>query len=489
MVKMIKKCSSIYIRTYQFLLVFLVLVSPLLSVFNTSTATAQNLHQEQAAQILIEDAVQALNIRDTSKASLHLSLAGQQLESLGNNSISVQTAKIFIGDAIQALKKNDINTAIVRLNLAHQQLNSVNRSPSRTPSLTPPTTTKDTEKTFAELAESIPNETSSISNMTSAIKESLPQPTPFNTYVQCTNLGNDGYYLETGIFVKHGRCLSYADTSFTVGNMTGADNMTTENKGLTKPQTPIAPYSLPSNPPPAIKSYQSGLCLSPKTHYEIDVCKGFLDGSVAGKYDLQNGNRHSGSEKFMGNPPSGFGNGYLVGYSDGYNYFCPAETVNGTSCANTNYTGENVTGYYYGGNNMTSGNMTSGSSVSSGNYTYSNMTPNPIEHRQLVPQQNRINWGEICRNPLVDTLITEPCDTLTTPDGYTLTPEGERVLRCLAGGAVLGVVKPEALTAARALGPAVGCGGTTTGTGGTQDNTGNNDMLGNILGKLLPNKK
>ena len=37
----------------------------------------------------------------------------------------------------------------------------------------------------------------------------------------------------------------------------------------------------------------------------------------------------------------------------------------------------------------------------------------------------------MCRNPIVDSLISEPCEILTTPDGYTLTSEGNRVLRCL----------------------------------------------------------
>lgn len=36
-----------------------------------------------------------------------------------------------------------------------------------------------------------------------------------------------------------------------------------------------------------------------------------------------------------------------------------------------------------------------------------------------------INWGAIYRS--FDSLIVEPCNTLTTPDGYTLTSEGQRV--------------------------------------------------------------
>ena len=54
-----------------------------------------------------------------------------------------------------------------------------------------------------------------------------------------------------------------------------------------------------------------------------------------------------------------------------------------------------------------------------------------IPSQQIPSQQNRINWLELCLNPLVDYVITEECSTLTTPDGYKLTSEGKRVLRCL----------------------------------------------------------
>ena len=49
-------------------------------------------------------------------------------------------------------------------------------------------------------------------------------------------------------------------------------------------------------------------------------------------------------------------------------------------------------------------------------------------------QGTTINWLEIRRNPMVDVMITGPCDTLTTPDGYTLTPQGQHVLECIDGG-------------------------------------------------------
>ena len=43
----------------------------------------------------------------------------------------------------------------------------------------------------------------------------------------------------------------------------------------------------------------------------------------------------------------------------------------------------------------------------------------------VQPQQNRIIWGAICRNPIVDSFISEPCESLAGPDGFALTPEGE----------------------------------------------------------------
>ena len=87
---------------------------------------------------------------------------------------------------------------------------------------------------------------------------------------------------------------------------------------------------------------------------------------------------------------------------------------------------------------------------------------NPYSSSSPIQQQQRsINWGQLCRNPIVDLLITEPCHTLTTRDGYTLTSEGERVIRCLAAGGVLLLYDPSGNTlgAAQVLGPAVGCGG------------------------------
>jgi len=80
-----------------------------------------------------------------------------------------------------------------------------------------------------------------------------------------------------------------------------------------------------------------------------------------------------------------------------------------------------------------------------------------------VAQSSRsgIDWLTICRNPLVDKYIVEPCETLTSSDGYQLTEEGKRVLICLLGGGLgkLLHIPDEELTL---LAPVGGCGGAGT---------------------------
>jgi hypothetical protein len=85
----------------------------------------------------------------------------------------------------------------------------------------------------------------------------------------------------------------------------------------------------------------------------------------------------------------------------------------------------------------------------------------PQEAQAKEYQARDINWGEICRNPIVDAVIVEPYNTLTTPDGYTLTKEGERVLACLVGGGLLLLIDPSGVTLMEAqylVGKVVGCG-------------------------------
>ncbi|VFJ12614.1 hypothetical protein [Candidatus Nitrosocosmicus franklandus] len=103
-----------------------------------------------------------------------------------------------------------------------------------------------------------------------------------------------------------------------------------------------------------------------------------------------------------------------------------------------------------------------------------------------VNAQNRgVNWYEICKNPIVDMAIAEPCGTLTTNGGHTLTPEGERVLACIGGGAAAILAgHPELL----ALKNQVGCG---TGSQASSSSafsgssSSGNDPIGDLFGSLF----
>ena len=79
----------------------------------------------------------------------------------------------------------------------------------------------------------------------------------------------------------------------------------------------------------------------------------------------------------------------------------------------------------------------------------------PIFAQQQQQQQGaKINWFDICKHPLVDTMITEPCDTLTSPDGHTLTPKGEHILGCIGGDTLAVLTGQKELLALKG---AVGC--------------------------------
>lgn len=45
----------------------------------------------------------------------------------------------------------------------------------------------------------------------------------------------------------------------------------------------------------------------------------------------------------------------------------------------------------------------------------------------------RTNWLEVCKSPIIDSVVEQPCETLATPDGYHLSAEGIRVFACILG--------------------------------------------------------
>lgn len=102
------------------------------------------------------------------------------------------------------------------------------------------------------------------------------------------------------------------------------------------------------------------------------------------------------------------------------------------------------------------------------------------------------NWGEICNNPVVDRVIIEPCETLTTSGGRVLTQEGQRVVGCVLGAGVLLLADPSghALIEAQALASTAGlCAGMTAPLTNPNNNpsgsSSTNDPLHNLLGGLF----
>ena len=53
--------------------------------------------------------------------------------------------------------------------------------------------------------------------------------------------------------------------------------------------------------------------------------------------------------------------------------------------------------------------------------------------------EGKVYWYNVCKSPLVDSLIREDCSGLVSnhdPGGYGFSEEGWRVLQCLGGGAL-----------------------------------------------------
>jgi hypothetical protein len=113
---------------------------------------------------------------------------------------------------------------------------------------------------------------------------------------------------------------------------------------------------------------------------------------------------------------------------------------------------------------------------------------NTLPVQVMAQSSPRVNWYELCKNPIVDLAIAEPCHTLTTNGGYTLTPEGERVLACVTGGAAAILAgQPQLL----ALKNQVGCGSGGSSSGSSNSfsnsfsNNQNEDPITNILDSLF----
>jgi hypothetical protein len=107
---------------------------------------------------------------------------------------------------------------------------------------------------------------------------------------------------------------------------------------------------------------------------------------------------------------------------------------------------------------------------------------------QVMAQRGQsVNWYELCKNPVVDILISEPCHELTKNGGYTLTPKGERVLACLGGGAAAILAGYPQLLAMKEK---VGCGDSSSKSSynsysNNLGNSQNNDPIGDLISGLF----
>jgi hypothetical protein len=95
------------------------------------------------------------------------------------------------------------------------------------------------------------------------------------------------------------------------------------------------------------------------------------------------------------------------------------------------------------------------------------------------------NWLQFCRSPVVDSVVAEPCQTLTTSDGYALTKEGQRVMGCFLGAGLLLAADPtgKALLSATTLAQSAHLCGGITGPSGAQKTNPLNNLVNNLFGR------
>ena len=85
----------------------------------------------------------------------------------------------------------------------------------------------------------------------------------------------------------------------------------------------------------------------------------------------------------------------------------------------------------------------------------------------------------------MDAVVAEPCETLTTPDGYTLTQEGQRVMGCFLGAGLLLAADPTGntlLSVTTLAQSAHLCGGISAPPSGVQKNTPLDNLVNNLFG-------
>lgn len=87
-----------------------------------SAQQSPTLSSEPLMKVLIDDAIQALQNGNTTKAIQNLHVVDEMISESQQNYSQLQASKLLIGDAIQAINNNDTSRALLYLNLTGQQL-------------------------------------------------------------------------------------------------------------------------------------------------------------------------------------------------------------------------------------------------------------------------------------------------------------------------------------------------------------------------------
>lgn len=69
---------------------------------------------------------------------------------------------------------------------------------------------------------------------------------------------------------------------------------------------------------------------------------------------------------------------------------------------------------------------------------------NPSPNQQTDRYYEGYDWRGVCNNPFASNYISQPCDTLVTPDGNALTPNGKQVMEgllCPQGRGMIGTLE------------------------------------------------
>lgn len=91
---------------------------PIVGAQNQSTIGTS----ESVIKVLIEDAIQALHDGNTTKTIQNLHVVDKMMSEINQNYSNLEASELLIGDAIEAVNNNDTARALVYLNLTGQQL-------------------------------------------------------------------------------------------------------------------------------------------------------------------------------------------------------------------------------------------------------------------------------------------------------------------------------------------------------------------------------